>query len=536
MKVGNINKKFSEVEMRCSTLLVIGLMIIAIFSSISSGVMVVEDKKAWCKKYKEFVKKETRSVPHTPIHINGNADFASQAASEGWQGDGTANNPYIIENYDINASTTHGIYIENTDVYFIIRNCIIHDGKGKYDGIFFYNVKNGKIDNVTSYNNWNGIYLERSPNNQITNCHVHNNSWTGIYVGWYTNSSQITNCDIHNNKEGINLWYTSDNHIIGNTFINNDITIWGDDLADYIHNITSNTVNGKPLYYYKNQRNVVIDNIPVGELILVNCTNFDITNINITNTEVGIQLAYSSNNTITNCNAYNNSRSGIYLYRSSNNQITNCSIYNNYGGLCLWFSSDNIIANCKVYNNFRYGLCLWSSSNNYVTNCNVYNNSREGVSFIGGSSNYIINCNVYNNSRYGIYLWMSSSNQITNCNIYNTSDTGIYVDQSSNTKIHYCNIYNNTDYGIYNNNSELMYQVNATYNWWGDASGPYHPITNPHGKGDRISSNVLYKPWLTEPWVNEISILTYMAIVIVLLFISALIKRKENNEEIITKI
>jgi len=36
----------------------------------------------------------------------------------------------------------------------------------------------------------------------------------------------------------------------------------------------------------------------------------------------------------------------------------------------------------------------------------------------------------------------------------------------------------------------------ATDNWWGDASGPYHPGTNPSGLGDEVSDNVAYDPWL----------------------------------------
>ncbi len=47
--------------------------------------------------------------------------------------------------------------------------------------------------------------------------------------------------------------------------------------------------------------------------------------------------------------------------------------------------------------------------------------------------------------------------------------------------------------------------VDATLNWWGDVSGPYHPtswwyegaleITNPDGLGDAVTDHVLYIPW-----------------------------------------
>jgi hypothetical protein len=37
-------------------------------------------------------------------------------------------------------------------------------------------------------------------------------------------------------------------------------------------------------------------------------------------------------------------------------------------------------------------------------------------------------------------------------------------------------------------------------NWWGDASGPYHPTLNPEGRGDTLyQDSILFIPWLTSP-------------------------------------
>jgi uncharacterized repeat protein (TIGR01451 family) len=41
--------------------------------------------------------------------------------------------------------------------------------------------------------------------------------------------------------------------------------------------------------------------------------------------------------------------------------------------------------------------------------------------------------------------------------------------------------------------------LDARRNWWGHASGPYHPTRNPDGQGDPVSDNVLFAPWLTAP-------------------------------------
>jgi hypothetical protein len=37
--------------------------------------------------------------------------------------------------------------------------------------------------------------------------------------------------------------------------------------------------------------------------------------------------------------------------------------------------------------------------------------------------------------------------------------------------------------------------VDARYNWWGDGTGPYHPIDNPDGLGDAVSDHVDFVPW-----------------------------------------
>jgi len=147
-------------------------------------------------------------TPHAPIYIDGNAGFTKPDPVNGG-GTGTATDPYIIENWDINASTAQGIYriyIVNTDVYFTIRNCEIHDGESSDNGsIYFFNVTNGKIDNVTSYYNYYGICLYSSSNNTITNCNVYNNSDYGIYPEEGSSDNLIYNNYFNNT----NNMYTS---------------------------------------------------------------------------------------------------------------------------------------------------------------------------------------------------------------------------------------------------------------------------------------------------------------------------------------
>lgn len=64
--------------------------------------------------------------------------------------------------------------------------------------------------------------------------------------------------------------------------------------------------------------------------------------------------------------------------------------------------------------------------------------------------------------------------------------------QSGSLTIHNSKIYNNVGYGLVNDNAE---QVDATDNWWGDDTGPYHETAHPFGMGNNIKGDILFDPW-----------------------------------------
>ena len=70
----------------------------------------------------------------SPIYIDGNYWLEQNATA----GDGSAANPYIIENYIINASGlgVHGIHIQNTNKSFILQNCTVTNIDALFHGIF----------------------------------------------------------------------------------------------------------------------------------------------------------------------------------------------------------------------------------------------------------------------------------------------------------------------------------------------------------------------------------------------------------------
>jgi hypothetical protein len=85
----------------------------------------------------------------------------------------------------------------------------------------------------------------------------------------------------------------------------------------------------------------------------------------------------------------------------------------------------------------------------------------------------------------------TSTVEITGSTISN-NEIGVWVADSS-LEAHFNKIVDNTDGGVVN---YWPGTVDATHNWWGDASGPYHESLNPDGKGDEVSDNVDFEPWL----------------------------------------
>jgi parallel beta-helix repeat protein len=138
----------------------------------------------------------------TPISIDGNTDFATQAGQKGWTGVGTQTDPYVIANLVIGGYCDDLIEVRNVDLYFIITNCSLINSD--YCGIYFNNVSNGQIINNTLNDNENyGIHLEDSCNNTLTNNILNNNDASGLNLNGTAGNNTITlNSFLRNNFGG----------------------------------------------------------------------------------------------------------------------------------------------------------------------------------------------------------------------------------------------------------------------------------------------------------------------------------------------
>ena len=227
----------------------------------------------------------------------------------------------------------------------------------------------------------------------------------------------------------------------------------------------------------------------------------------------GIQC-YRSSSVITSNVINGNSADGgggICCYESSSiikdNTITDNAAHLNGGGIFCGISSFTITGNTINNNTAYWGGGIDCSSDTSTINTIDGNIITDNTAYYGGGiqcfnvsptiRNNIINCNIADSLGGGIYCVLSSSPTIDSCTIYGNNAHGLYIFYNSNPIINYCNIDKNKGFGIYNSDSTIT--INALFNWWGDASGPYHPDSNPGGLGCTVSDYVAFIPWLTEP-------------------------------------
>lgn len=120
------------------------------------------------------------------ILIDGNSEFTPSNGVV--SGSGTPLDPYIIENWEINASEAIGIEIRNTNAHFSIRNVTVQHGASSYDGIRFTNLSHGSVGAANLSDNNFGIFLMDVVDISVSSTSI-SSGFEGIHAEGIRNSS-----------------------------------------------------------------------------------------------------------------------------------------------------------------------------------------------------------------------------------------------------------------------------------------------------------------------------------------------------------
>jgi len=253
----------------------------------------------------------------------------------------------------------------------------------------------------------------------------------------YTEYTNISGFTVRNFIRGMTLSRSIGLRLRDNTLVNNTYNFG--DYTLQVHDIdTSNTVNGKPIYFLANQQD---EQVPAdaGYVELVDCTNMTVKDLNLTNNAQGLVLKNTTNSLVENLQITND-WDGLYLETQSkgntiiDNNVSNCL----YLGIYVSTSSDNTFENNSITNN-AYGFFLDST---------VFD--------------YVIGFQPTGNTVTGNVMW---GNTVANC-----STAGVYSLEAENNLFYDNNFINNSP-EVYSLNSTNVWDNGVEGNYWTDYSG-----------------------------------------------------------------
>ncbi|MBE0527307.1 MAG: right-handed parallel beta-helix repeat-containing protein, partial [Candidatus Thorarchaeota archaeon] len=302
---------------------------------------------------------------HDPIHIDGNADFLAQDASEGWPGDGSPENPIIISGYSI-AAAEHMLRVENSNLHYEFVGNQLDGLSYVWCGVACINSANGVIKNNYVQRAAAGIHVVTVENYTIEGNDVRDSLFGGIIVEDGSVNVTVKNNIVYENQDfGIH---------IGNPYgsaTSFNVTIVG-------NTVYENTPSGIRLLEAENcivDNNEVYSNALNG--IVVEAGSHSINYNNVTDCTTGI-LVLNGNCTI------------------ARNKISHVEYALSIG------TENNTISKNELTNNEKVGLRFFlsytdenSGSNNLVTGNVIANNSRWGLEFIANTNDNVIQGNYF---------------------------------------------------------------------------------------------------------------------------------------------
>lgn len=365
----------------------------------------------------------------------------------------------------------------------------------------------------------------------------------------------IRDQDCSNGSDGISISYSSEISVLNNTCsgnnygiairstpisrIENNICSWNEFDGISISGSINSTIKGNICDFNENW------GIGVGP-----CEGSEVSNNSCTSNERGGINIYKSNNSLISRNSCtSNGVYGILIHQSSDCSLTENVCLGNYRGIQLYSnirtkivgntcgngsygcdvedSNEGIFQKNNCSSNLRSGFSPHSRSHNWTISDNLFHSNGVGLSLI-----FPRNCTIENNLCIGNTIGMyfrSSSNAVVSKNICMDNEKGVEFESVTNISftdntiannsigiifqwrmqnilIHSNAIYDNYELGV-NATKSSSWMIDISMNYWGDPSGPFHEESNPNGRGNGISGDVVFDPWMDKPEDPEPSFL-----------------------------
>lgn len=372
------------------------------------------------------------------VVIHGESDFVNL----GFPGSGTQEDPYVIDGLSFEHD---GVCIEirYVDAYFVIQNCNF----SSYTGIAGC-----------------GIYLIFTSHGTVRDC-----NFEGL-LGILLSSSYdctITECNFASEWQGVVSYYSTSLNFTANTFNGCGIRFNGDTYEYLNHTLNSNTVNEKPIGYFRDLSIITIDDSSYGQLIFLNCSSVTITSGSYYDTTIAITIAFADEAFIEDLEIID-CAFGILVYNTPNCNIRGVTVYRTIGvGIGLYNSPYSIVEDSSLID-CDSGLNFHQSPDSVIRNNTITGSTGAGIGIGYSPRSSIIDNTVSDGNNLGIYVWNSEYSNITGNSIDRNHYKGLWLTDSDHCIITGNSATQNSEPGIWveNCNNVTIRDCIALGNSW----------------------------------------------------------------------
>jgi parallel beta-helix repeat protein len=238
-------------------------------------------------------------------------------------------------NYEDTVLVTSGIYHEHLSVWKSIY--LVSEGEVIIDA----NNSGSAVEITADYVHFCGFTMQNSGTTELpvfASC--------GLIIA--SNGCNITHNLVRNSHVGIFLYAMNDNVLTNNSMIGNkynfffyNFGIGGRTVESCLNDVdTSNTVNGKPIYYWVGQHDREVPE-DAGYVAVIGSTSITVKDLMLSNNSDGILFWNTNDSIIQNVKVIDN-YFGIYLYYSNNNSIHHNNFIDNTHANAYCYSSSNV--------------------------------------------------------------------------------------------------------------------------------------------------------------------------------------------------
>lgn len=310
--------------------------------------------------------------------------------------------------------------------------------------------------------------------NIIVKDNVMRNFSSALSLEW-SSGHIITGNKLVDGFSGIYLWNTTGCVFRNNKMVNSGFSMHVYPLYQYENDLdTSNTIDGKPIYYWMDVRDKKVPS-DAAYIVLLRCTNITIENVK----PLGIAMISTTNSTVEKVKMTGRG-DGIRLLYCSDISIVDSILRDHAIGIAIDNSFDNVIKGNEISNHTTRGIHLSNAYNNIISGnifaANSYaiapdvdaasagnmvtsNNFTKNSIAISVYGDMKIFGNVFEDNSMAILLSGSSGTVITH-NTFTNNKNAIYINAASNNEIYLNNFLNNTrqvtDAGV--NNTQMSTQ------------------------------------------------------------------------------